>query len=60
MRRFIFAIALTAFLAVPASADVRIMSSAGGPVVPCVEFFSKSANRASGSSLMDLACRPAR
>ena len=29
MRRFIFAIALTAFLAVPASADVRIMSSAG-------------------------------
>ena len=41
MRRFIFAIALTAFLAVPASADVRIMSSAGGPVVPYVEFFSK-------------------
>ena len=41
MRRFIFAIALTAFLTVPASADVRIMSSAGGPVVPYVEFFSK-------------------
>jgi hypothetical protein len=41
VRRFIFAIALTAFLAVPASADVRIMSSAGGPVVPYVEFFSK-------------------
>jgi len=41
VRRFIFAIGLTALVAVPASADVRIVSSAGGPVVPYLEFFSK-------------------
>ena len=41
MRRFIFAIGVTALVAVPAAADVRIMSSAGGPVVPYLEFFSK-------------------
>ena len=41
MRRFIFAIALTVIAAVPAFADVRIMSSAGGPVISYLDFFSK-------------------
>jgi hypothetical protein len=33
VQRFIFAIVLSVIAAVPAFADVRIMSSAGGPVV---------------------------
>jgi hypothetical protein len=37
--RFIFALAV--IVAAPAFADVRIMSSAGGPVVNYLEFFSK-------------------
>jgi hypothetical protein len=41
VRRFIFAIVLTVIAAAPALADVRIMSSAGGPVVGYLEFFSK-------------------
>jgi hypothetical protein len=41
VRRFIFAIVLTAIAAAPALAEVRIMSSAGGPVVGYLEFFSK-------------------
>ena len=39
MWRFIFALAV--IVAAPAFADVRIMSSAGGPVVNYLEFFSK-------------------
>jgi hypothetical protein len=39
--RFIFTIVLTVIAVVPAFADVRIMSSAGGPVVGYLEFFSK-------------------
>jgi len=41
VRRFIFAIVLTVIAAAPALADVRIMSSAGGPVLGYLEFFSK-------------------
>ena len=41
MRRFIFVIVLTVIAAAPALASVRIMSSAGGPVVGYLEFFSK-------------------
>ena len=41
MRRFIFAIVLTVIAAAPALADVGIMSSAGGPVLGYLEFFSK-------------------
>ena len=41
MRRFIFAIVLAVIAAAPARADVRIMSSAGGPVVGYLEFYSK-------------------
>jgi hypothetical protein len=41
VRRFIFAIALTVIVAAPVFADVRIMSSAGGPVANYLEFFSK-------------------
>jgi hypothetical protein len=41
VRRCIFAVILTIIGMVPALADVRIMSSLGGPVVSYLEFFSK-------------------
>ena len=41
MRRFTFAVALTLVAVVPALADVRILSSSGGPVGGYLTFFSK-------------------